>query len=261
MILTAALTGNLRETFRREGRLLSAALRAAVETTGKDLQGRLRAQAEGAQLRGGGRQMANAWRLKLYPAARARETFRPGGIIYSRMPKVVDAFETGARVTARGGKFLAIPTGYNRVAGRRQSRTERGGGQASGVRVTPAQMKAAKGQSFIIRSKKNPRVWLWCLRVRGTSVTGRTGRVRQSLSVLGNVPVATGRGTVAGQRAALGRATVLKQGFVPMFLLMREVQHRKRLDVANVRREAASVLAQNIAMEFSKLPPQAGGRD
>ena len=122
----------------------------------------------------------------------------------------------------------------------------RGASSRDGLRVTPAEMKAARGEAFIIRSKSNPAVRLWCLRVRGASSLSKRRRLR--LFVGANVEVLTGHRR--GQQR-LARAT-LAQGFVPMFFLMRQVRLDKRLDVAGVRRRAGNVLARAIVAELAR---------
>jgi hypothetical protein len=244
---TTVITGNLRAAMQEEIKRTAGALRAAVQATGADVQSRLRAQVQSAGLRGG-QKIANAWRVKVFPASPSSRTFRPSVLIFSRMPDVVDSFERGARITAKGGKFLAIPTGFNRQGGRNGNKP----------RVTTAQMVAARKQAFVIRSKSNSRVSLWCLRTSEAQSRSRGGRVTRQVIAANTTRVGTGRGTIAGLTPTAGRAQLLKQGFVPMFVLLREVQQRKRLDVAGVRREAAGVLASNIATEFSKLPHTIG---
>jgi hypothetical protein len=248
----AILSGNLRASMQQEVKDTARALRAAVDTAAKQVQGRLREQARAGGFKDGGRSVANAWRMKVYPRTAGR-SLRPAAIISSNMPNVVDAFERGAKVTAKGGKYLAIPTGFNMPQGRRRSRA---GGQAS--RVSTADMVRAKGQAFILRSKSNPRVALWCLRTSEAQSRSRSGRITRQVIAANRMQVGTGRGTVAGLRPNAGRAQLLKQGFVPMFILVREVQHKKRLDVAGVRRDAAGMLASAVAAEFARMPAVVG---
>jgi len=101
------------------------------------------------------------------------------------------------------------------------------------LRVTPAQMQAARRDAFVLRSKSNPSIWLWCLRVRAASGIARRSR-RLRLFVGLNAEILTGRRRGQQQRAR----EILSQGFVPIFFLLRQVSLRKRLDVAGVRRRA-----------------------
>lgn len=238
-LVSAAITGDLRAIMEAEIRDVARGLRRGVERAGKEVQAELRSQARGTGFRDGGRSMANAWRLKTYPPpVRAPRTLRPSALIYTNMPDVVDAFEKGQTIRAKNGRYLAFPTGYNAIRGRRNA------GSRGGVRVTAAQMRAARGDAFVIRSKSNPNVRLWCLRVRGASAVNKGRRLK--LFVASNTEVMTGR---QRGRARLMRET-LKQGFVPMFFLMRSVNPGKRVDVAAVQRRAGSVLARSIAAEL-----------
>ena len=241
MFLKATVTGNPTAALDQEVRRVAAALRRAVTTTGQQVQAELRAQARAGGFKDGGKSIANSWRLKVYPAPGAGpRTFRPAAFVTSKMPEAVRAFDSGKPITVRNASVLAIPTPANAIRGSR-------------MRVTPQQMKRAKGETFYLRSKKNPAVTLWCIKVRGASNVGRRGASgklrpgRLRLFVGSGVGVLTGNRK--GQQAFL-KAT-LAQGFVPMFLLMRRVSLRKRLDVAAVRSRAAAMYARNAVRELS----------
>jgi hypothetical protein len=245
MYLKATITGNLRKAMDTEVLKVAGALRRAVTTTGQQVQTELRAQARGGGFKDGGRAVANAWRLKIYPVpGRAPTTFKPAALVFSKMPDSVSAFEKGATITAKGGRYLTFPTGYNATRGRRNA------GGRGGVRVTPDQMKQAgrRGEAFVIPTA-NPKVRLWCLRVAATTgITQRT-RKRIRLFVGASTEVVTGKVKGLQQR----RREVLKQGFVPMFFLMRSVTLRKRLDVASVRARAAGLYARNAVSELGRV--------
>lgn len=242
-LIKATVTGNLVSALDRELVRVAGAMRRAVATTGQQVQGEVRAQARGAGFKDGGKAIANSWRLAVYPPpGRAPRTLKPAALVYSKMPGVVEAFDKGATITAKGGKYLAWPTGYNAALGRRNA------GRRGGLRVTPEQMIAAgkRGEAFILPSKANPRVKLWCLRVAGAyGVTKRT-RNRLRLFVGTNTEV----GTAKGKGAAQKRRDLLKQGFVPMFFLGKQVSLRKRLNVAEVRATAPRRFAQNLVREL-----------
>lgn len=237
MFVRATITGNLREALQQEVRVVSAGLRRAVATTAQVVQSELRSQARAAGFRDGGRAVANAWRLRVYPNAGV-ETFHPTAQVVSRVPSIVEAFDRGIAITARKGRYLAFPTGYNASGGRRQ------GASRGGLRITPDQMRAARGEAFVIPTS-NPRVKLWCLRVREGRGLSRRGRNRVRLWA-GGAEVLTGRrkGQQQGVRDALNR------GFVPMFFLMKAVHPRKRLNIAQVESLAATVLAGALEREL-----------
>jgi hypothetical protein len=238
----AAVFGRLREAMRAEVRAVAGGLRRAVVATGREVQSELRAQAWSAGFRDGGRSIANAWRLNLYPAGEvAPTTFKPAALVWSRMPTVVTAFDRGATIVARGRTYMAIPTGYNSIGGRRSGRRD-------GLRITPAQMIQAgrRGEAFVLPSRSRPGTALWCLRVAAATGTSRRTRNRLRLFVGTGTEVLTGHRKGQAQR----RQEVLAQGFVPMFLLLKRVSLRKRLDVAGVRRRVPGLLARNTILEL-----------
>jgi hypothetical protein len=241
-LLTAAVRGDLRAAMEAEVRDAARAMRRGVERAGREVQAELRTQARSAGFSDRGRAVANAWRLSLYPPpAVAPRTLRPAALVWTNAPKLVDAFDRGIPIVARGGRYLAFPTPYNAAGGRR------GASARGGLRVTPAQMQAARREAFVIRSKSNPSVRLWCLRVRAASGIARRSR-RLRLFVGPNAEILTGRRRGQQQRAR----EVLAQGFVPMFFLLRQVSLRKRLDVAALRRRAPGILARALASELGR---------
>lgn len=242
--LHATITGSLLDQMKAEVRDVSAGLRRAVDRTGKQVQGLLRQQAKAAGFRDGGRAIANSWRLKTFPRP-GTPTFNPAAEVASGMPEVVEAFDKGTTVTVKRRRWLVWPTGFNAGLGRRNA------GRRQGMRVTPEQMlMAPKGQAFVIRSKENPRIALWCLKVsQATSLN----KHRRALKLFVNAglyakEVATGKHVRGGR--ARWRRWLLKQGFVPMFFMSKQVRLRKRLDLEGVRRTAAGLLATNVAQEL-----------
>jgi hypothetical protein len=242
MFVRAAVFGRLKPAMQAEVRAVAGALRRAVTTTGAEVQIELRTQARSAGFKDGGRSIANAWRLNLYPAGGvAPTTFKPAALVWSRMPTVVTAFDRGATIVARGRTYMAVPTGYNAIGGRRA-------GRRGGVRVTPAQMMQAgrRGEAFVLPSKSRPGVSLWCLRVAAATGTSRRTRNRLRLFVGSGTEVLTGHRKGQAQR----RQDVQAQGFVPMFLLLKRVTLRKRLDVAGVRSRVPGWFARNAIAEL-----------
>lgn len=183
-LLTAAVRGDLRAAMEAEVRDAARAMRRGVQRAGREVH-ELRAQARGAGFSDRGRAVANAWRLSLYPPpAAAPRTLRPATLVWTNAPKLVDAFDRGVPIVARGGRYLAFPTPYNAAGGRR------GASARGGLRVTPAQMQAARREAFVIRSKSNPSVRLWCLTGTVSPMTshlvgsrrGRAGRSSEDTS-------------------------------------------------------------------------------
>jgi hypothetical protein len=206
---------------------IARGMRAGMTAATNEVKATLRQQIQGGGLRGG-RALATAWQSRVYPAAQ-NGTFRPAGLVYSKAPDIHSWLDRSTPVVARNRKWLAIPTSINQVTGR-------GGGL--GVRVTPQQMTPGAG-AFFIRRKNGPGL-LWCLPVAGSGGGRGQGRARANV---GGVAILTGR--MKGRTARI-RAT-LAQGWVPMFTLVPQVQPRKVLDVAGVRRQVPAIMARHIS--------------
>ncbi|WP_027285909.1 DUF6441 family protein [Rubritepida flocculans] len=231
MRLTATLTGDLRRLLAEEVRAGERAAMAAIRAETEQVKQELRQQVMAA-FGGDARGVANAWRGRVFPTS--GESLRPAGLVFTRLPKVIDAFERGALIRPKGGgKFLAIPTSFNRQGGRRGAK----------ARVSPAQMVASR-QGFL-RPLKSGRGFVWCLPVRQGQ---RTGRGRAPLIAGGLMAVATSRrkGAAAWQQA------LLAQGFVPMFLLLPQVRLAKRLDVQGAAERALRRLPRRFVAAWER---------
>jgi hypothetical protein len=60
-----------------------------------------------------GQRVANAWRDTFYPNAE-RGPARAADLVFTKAPKIIDAFDVGATIKPRAGRLLAIPTEYVR---------------------------------------------------------------------------------------------------------------------------------------------------
>jgi hypothetical protein len=228
MKIAASIVKDLSTILQEEVRAGEIAVTRAIKAETERLKTELRQQvtaAFGERSRG----IANAWRSRVFP--QTGESLRAAGIVWTKVPNIVDAFERGVTIRARNGKYLAIPTGFNRQGGRRGARP----------RVTPQQMVDSK-QAFV-RPFKNGRGLVWCLPVRQGE---RVGRRRAPLIAGGIAAVATGR----RKGAAAWQQSLLAQGFVPMFLLLPEVRLNKRLDVRKAANEALARLPSTITREW-----------
>jgi len=234
MKFTAQIKGNIAEYMRLEA---EGGARAASRVMGEEtraLQLGLRAQVNAA-FGAKGRGIGNAWRSKTFPR---RPSLGAAGLVYSKMPAVVDAFEKGALIRPKGGKkYLAIPTGFNAAQGRR-------GRGEKGMRVTPAQMVASK-QAFM-RPFKNGRGFVWCLPVKAGEQTGRKRRTRLMAGGVAEVGTGSRKGREAWARG------LLAQGMVPMFILLPSVKLPKKLDIVPVARSVAARIPGRFVAEWDK---------
>ena len=209
-----AIVGDLRNALAEEVRAGERAGSRAVREETDALKRELRQQVTGS-LGGKARGIANAWRSQVFP--RTGVSMRAAGLVWSKTPLVIDAFERGALIRPKGGgRFLAIPTGFNAARGWR-------GRGDKGLRVTPAQM-VASGQGFM-RPFRSGRGFVWCLPLRQGEGGGRRRRTRLIAGGIAEVGTGNRKGREAWARG------LLEGGMVPMFLLLPQVTLRKRLDV------------------------------
>ncbi|WBV43514.1 DUF6441 family protein [Pseudoroseomonas cervicalis] len=219
----AAAIGDLRQALAAEVRAGERAATQAVGEGTEALKRELRGQVLAA-FGGKGRGLANAWRSQIFP--RSGVSLRAAGLVWTKVPNVIDAFERGALIRPKGGRrFLAIPTGFNAARGWRGRDDKR-------LRVTPAQM-VASGQGFL-RPFRSGRGLVWCLPLRQGEQTGRRRRTRLIAGGLAEVGTANRKGREAWARG------LLEQGMVPMFLLLPQVQLAKRLDVKGAAERAGA---------------------
>ena len=117
MRLGARIVGDLRRVLAAEVRAGERAAMTAIRAETEQVKQELRRQVT-SSFGGNARGIANAWRSQVFP--RAGQSLRPAGLVWTKVPNVIDAFERGALIRAKGGrKFLAIPTGFNAARGRR----------------------------------------------------------------------------------------------------------------------------------------------
>jgi hypothetical protein len=212
--LGARIVGDLRKVLADEVRAGERAAMTAIRAETDQVKAELRRQVAPA-FSGNARGIANAWRSMIFP--RSGQSLRPAGLVWTKVPNVIDAFDRGAVIRAKGGrKFLAIPTGFNAARGR-------GGRSEKGMRVTPAQM-VASGQAFL-RPFKSGLGFVWCLPLRQGEQTGQRRRTRLVAGGVTEVGTGNRKGREAWARG------LLVQAMVPMFLLLPLVKLAKRLDV------------------------------
>lgn len=252
MKFVAQVKGNIAEYMRLEA---ESGARAASRVMGEEtrrLQLDLRGQVNAA-FGPKGRGIGNAWRARTFPR---RPSLGAAGLVWSKVPAIVDAFEKGAMIRPKGGKkFLAIPTRLNLQRGFRK-RKRAGQADAGDLRVTPAQMKASK-KSFI-RPFKNGRGFLWCLPVEKAANFDQVRGNKRHLIAGGMAKVATGK----GPNKALDRSSfqakdawlkqLLRQGMVPMFILTPAVKLPKRLDIRKPAEGAAARIPGRFVTEWDR---------
>ena len=221
-MIRALVTGNLREAMEGEVRATAGALRRAAESTGREVQAALRQQARQAGFADGGRAIANAWRLTVYPRPGVGpRSLRPAAFVTSNMDVIVAAFEIGAIVRPQPGGFLAVPL-------------PAAGKGPRGRRITPAEFEQRTGLRLrMVYRRRRP-----ALLVADNARLGRSGLARANIT----------RGRRGTYTRLKGRTTV------PVFVLLPQVKLRRMLDVAGERGRAAGRLAAAVVRELGALP-------
>ena len=159
-----------------------------------DLQAELRRQVTTAGL---GQRLANSWRDRHYP----NQKLDAASLVYTKAPQIIRAFDEGAVIRSKRGRFLAIPT----------ENAPRG---TDGRRISPRTFPAHRfGPLRFVPRQTGPSL----LVVDGLRVS-----------------ISRKRGQLRGFRRATDRARARGEGLttVVMFLLVPQVKLPKRLDVA-----------------------------
>lgn len=192
MRLEAAIRGNLEKIMKEEATDAAKAVTLGVGEAGVGLRQELRGQVTRAGLSD---RMAKTWKHKRYPSS--GHSMGAASLVYADMPQVIRAFNEGSMIKSDKGFFLAVPT---------PAAPRRGVG---GKRISPSNFpEHSLGRLRFVYRKSAP-----------------------SLLVVDNMRAGTGKR--GGFRKA--SATALRTGrgltTVVMFILLPQVQLKKRLDI------------------------------
>jgi len=195
MKLAATIARSLQTDMRAELRGIERAVATGTREAGRGLRTELRRQVESAGL---GQRLANSWRDKHYP----NQKLDAASLVYTEAPQIVRAFDEGALIRSRRGRFLAIPT---------ENAPRKG---TDGKRISPSTFPEHRfGPLRFVPRQSGPSL----LVVDGlrASYSRQTGQLR-------------------GFRRTTDRARARGEGLatVVMFLLVPQVKLRKRLNVA-----------------------------
>jgi Family of unknown function (DUF6441) len=103
MKLAAAITRLLQADMQAELRGTERAVATGTREAGRGLRTELRPQVTSAGL---GQRLANSWRDKHYP----NQKLDAASLVHTKAPQIIRAFDEGAVIRSRRGRFLAIPT-------------------------------------------------------------------------------------------------------------------------------------------------------
>lgn len=247
MSLKLAMQGNLQKSVEADIKAIEAAHRRALGRTGGRIRRALVVDAKGAGL---GR-LGNAWRFAVYPG-RGTRTLNPALYVYpkgrpgGRTQEALKAHEHGAVIRPDGGRYLAIPTGYNKPRGFRK--------MSGAPLISPAEMISMKKWTYTLPTKDGSGL-VWFLRVTEAAAKTRNGRV-QRLAFAGGMKLGGRSGGQLGSGRGKRVGDILKRGAVPMFILMPQIRIRKRTDAGGIVDRHARALPALVAAEMAK-----GGRN
>ena len=192
--LAVGIVRSLQADMQAELRSLENAVASGTRDAGQGVRTELRRQVASGGL---GPRLANSWRDRHYPNQR----LDAASLIYTKAPQIIRAFDEGAVIRSRRGRFLAIPT---------ENAPRKG---TDGRRISP---------SIFPEHRFGPLRFV----PRPRSIAAGGGRLARLFS--------RQTGELRGFRRATDRARRGGQGLttVVMFLLVPQVKLSKRLDVA-----------------------------
>jgi hypothetical protein len=103
MKLTATIIRSIGADMQAELRDIERAVTRGTRDAGRGLRTELRRPVASAGL---GQRLANSWRDEHYP----NRKLDAASLVYTRAPQIIRAFDDGAVIRSRRGRFLAIPT-------------------------------------------------------------------------------------------------------------------------------------------------------
>ena len=157
MKLTATMVGSLKADMQAELRRIERAVPDGVKAAGDGLKGSLRKQVVAAGL---GARLSRTWRGRTYP----NQGHDAASLVWSKAPQIALAFDKGAVIKGKGGKWLAIPT---------PAAPKRGTG---GKRLTPATFPTERHGPLRMVRRSGRSALLVVDGVRVSASTGRVGR-------------------------------------------------------------------------------------
>ena len=195
MKFATTITRSLQADLQAELRDIEHAVANGTRDAGRGLKAELRRQVGSAGL---GQRLANSWRDIHYD--------NPGldaaSLVYTKAPQIIRAFDEGALIRSKRGRFLAIPTANAPRKG------------TDGRRISPSTFPEHRfGPLRFVPRRSGPS--LLVVADLHASVSRKTGELRGFR-----------RASDRARRSGRGLATVV------MFLLVPQVKLRKRLDVA-----------------------------
>ena len=214
MRLTAAIQGDLDKILQEEIRAATHGAREGIRKGTDVLKSSMRSQVTRAGL---GRRLGNTWRGKFFDNDRG---FNVAGFVYSKAQTIIRAHSEGVTIRPKRGRYLAIPTPS---APRRGANPRR--------RMSPSNWPTDKfGPLRLIRRRSGPDL-LVADEVRISAKAGRASKAKR---------------TKTGKMGKGATTTV-------MFILVRQLKLKKRLDLKGPANRMARLLPQMILRAYKEM--------
>lgn len=219
MKLNVSLLGNLERQVEEELDLWSRAVTGGVLHATEDLKHALQVDV----VRGGlGRRLAKTWRSKKYPGT--GHSLGAAGVVTTRSPKLIRAFDEGAVIRANEKSWLAIPTEHAPKRGRDRKRIHPSNFPQD--RLGKLRFVYRPGVSLLVVDNQRER-------------RGKRG---------GFAPSRSKRALKTGN----GLSTVI------MFFLVPQVRLKRRLNVTSIEQKAGRDLPGYVDQEYRRLSGKGG---
>lgn len=189
----------------------------ALTQAGENLKNNLRQQTLHAVKYGLGQNLANAWQMKKGPSD--LRAWQPGVLVYSKAPIIHAAFNYGGIVRANSAKYLAIPTKYvPPQLAMKTNNDEKNGAKKSSL---PELVEQWFGRKLVF-------------------VKGRNGKPDVLFMPMAVMAKKSGRGYKAATKRRINQGRDVHS--LPMFILVKQAIHIKRLDIEAAEKDAINEL-------------------
>ncbi|MGA0595401.1 DUF6441 family protein [Enterovirga sp. CN4-39] len=214
-------TDDIRKALSGAETQIAKAVTAGMRDASAGLKDDLRDGVRGAGL---GQRLANTWRGKSYPES--GESVEAAAFVWSKAPKLIDAYDRGVTISARGRRFLAIPT------------------PEAGVRhATSARRRGTTGHTL------TPAVWERETGIKLRWVPGRGGGVLVADAFYMRQPARWRRRKSFQPIKTSGPRPGRK--FIVIFVLVAQVRVQKRLDIDGIAKAWADRVPGLIARHWT----------